>query len=578
MNCENKSSKIPVRPLAALALFWGAMVLLGCGWGCDVHTPPTPHKRDLQKERRLRSLIPKADASVPQSKKSKKRTVKVPMKRDPRHLNPALAIGTWGYRVSMYTLFEPLVRRDPKTGKIVPCLAKSWTISPDARTYTFTLRKDVQWHDGRPVSAQDVRYSLTRVVAPRTPLGPFRDDVRNAYKRVDVPAPGKVRFVLRTANAFLLDHLAEYPVVPHHIFRRGMYPGSRGSQRPVGTGPFRFESRKKGSEIVLKANENYWGQVPSIERLKFVLVEDWGKALTLLKRGDLDILPDMIRQHYPSQLTQRVKTHFNKVHFKAPGFSYILWNTRHKILRDFRVRRAFTMLMDRKRLVKEVHHGLARQIAGPYWRTSGLGDPKLKPWPYDPIKARNLLDKAGWRDRDGDKIRDKENEPMRIVLMQPVGAHVLKDELKILSAEFGKSGIELVSVPTDWPMMKRRLSRGRFMAAALHWAGRPAEDFAPLFHSAGKKNFGVIANLMLDKLLIQLRVTRRRSERGARSARVEKILHSFQPATFLHGPVEVALVHKRLSNVTLGPDWFDFASMKVNTMAPKTSTPRDDGN
>ena len=232
---------------------------------------------------------------------------------------------------------------------------------------------------------------------------------------------------------------------------------------------------------------------------------------------------------------------------------------------------------DRKRLVKEVHHGLARQIAGPYWRPSGLGDPKLKPWPFDPIKARNLLDKAGWRDRDGDKIRDKDGEPMRIVLMQPVGAHVLKDELKILSAEFGKSGIELVSVPTDWPMMKRCLGRGRFMAAALHWAGRPAEDFSPLFHSAGKKNFGVIANLMLDKLLIQLRVTRRRSERGARSARVEKILHSFQPATFLHGPVEVALVHKRLSNVTLGPDWFDFASMVVKPFSPKTLPSSGDG-
>ncbi len=531
--------------------------------GCDIDVPQTPYQEEMNKERLLRSQIQKPDAAVPISKEKKARTVTVPMKRDPRHLNPALKIGTWGYRISMHNIFESLVKRDPKTGKIIPGLAGSWTISPDAKTYTFTLRPGVNWHDGKPFSAQDVRYSLSRVTDPRTPLGQFKEDFRPYYKRVDVVGPLEIRLVLGTANAFLLDHLVEYPMVPQHIFSRGMYPGSRGSQHPIGTGPFRFESRKKGSEIVLASNQNYWGTVPHIQVLRFRLVEDWGKALTDLKRGELDVLPQMIRQHYPEQITKRVKQNFNEVRFAAPGFSYILWNTRHGMLRDFRVRRAFTMLTDRERLVKEVHNGLARVIAGPFWRPSGLGDPKLKPWPYDPIEARNLLDKAGWRDRDGDKIRDKDEEPMRIVLMQPVGADVLKDELKILSAEFAKSGIELVSVPTDWPMMQRRLRSGRFMAAALKWEGRPAEDFSPLFHSTGKQNFGVIANLMLDRYLIRLRVTRKRSERQPRSAQIEQILHSYQPATFLHAPVSVALVHKRLSNVVLGPDWFNFAGIKV---------------
>ncbi len=555
---------------------FAALVML-LALGCDVAVPPTPYEEEMQQERRLRSMIEVADAAVPLSREEEARTVTVPIRSDPRHLNPALNIDTWGYRIAMHNIFESLVRRDPKTGKIIPGLASRWTISPDARTYTFTLRENVRWHDGRPFTAQDVRYSLTRVVDPKTPLGPFRDDLRPYYKRVDVPGPMEIRLVLGTANSFLLDHLAEYPIVPHHVFSKGMYPGSRGSQNPVGTGPFRFDSRKRGAEIVLTSNRSYWGPVPEIERLRFRLVEDWGKALTDLKRGELDILPEMIRQHYPDQITPRVKRDFNEVKFATPGFSYIIWNTRHPMLRDFRVRRAFTMLTDRKRLVKEVHNGLARTIAGPYWRPSGLGDPKLEPWPYDPIEARNLLDKAGWRDRTGDKLRDKDGEPMRIVLMQPIGADVLTDELKILSAEFAKSGVELVSVPTDWPMMQRRLQAGRFMAAALQWAGRPAEDFSPLFHSTGRMNFGVIANLMLDRLIIQLRVTRNRNERGPRSAQIERILHSYQPATFLHGPVHVALVHKRLSNVILGPDWFDFASMKVDVVVPDKEISQPDG-
>jgi peptide/nickel transport system substrate-binding protein len=539
--------------------------------GCDVKVPQTPHQKELREEQRLQSTLRRPDASVKKSPEEKQATVTVAMKRDPRHLNPALKIGRWGYRVSMYNIFEPLIRRNPKSWKLEPCLATRWSVSPDGRTYTFTIREGAQWHDGRPLTAQDVRFSLTRVVDGRSPIGPFRKDIRNAYKRVDTVGPNEVRLVLRTANSFLLDHLAEYPILPKHIFSRGVFIGSRGSKRPVGTGPYRFESRKRGKEIVLSVNKSYWGKVPDIRRIRFQLVEDWGKALTYLKRGELDILPDMIRQHYPSQLTPRVRQSFREVSFNAPGFSYILWNTRHPTLRDFRVRRAFTMLMDRERLIEEVHHGLARVVAGPYWRPSGLGDPKLKPWPFDPIEARNLLDKAGWRDRDGDKLRDKDGEPMRIVLMQPVGSELLKDELKILSAEFAKSGIELVRVPTDWPMMKRRLQRGRFMAAALTWSGRPAEDFSPLFHSAGAKNFGVIANLMLDRLLIRLRVTRNRAKRAPKSASIEQVLHSYQPCTFLHAPVRVSLVHRRLKNVHLGPDWFDFSSIKITPTDEKSA-------
>ncbi|MCD6499935.1 MAG: hypothetical protein J7M25_16700 [Deltaproteobacteria bacterium] len=551
--------------IVALPLLVGASAF----WttGCSVDVPSTPHQKELNRERQLQSLIVKPDAAVPKSPKQVAHTVVVAMNREPRHLNPALKIGSWGYRVSMYTIYEPLIRRNPKTGVIEPWLASHWTISGDGRIYTFNIRKGVRWHDGRPLTAQDVWFSLSRVTDPRVPLGPFRMDVRDSLQRVDMPDPWTVRITLRTPNAFLLDHLTEYPIVSYTVFRKGMRPSSRGSRHPVGTGPFRFDSWKRADHIDLVRNESYWGRVPDIWTLRFRLIEDESKALIFLKRGEIDILPSMIAAHYPSQVSQRVRDHFQIVRFDAPGFAYILWNTRNRILSDFRVRRAMTILMDRKRLIKEVHHGLARLIVGPYWRPGGMGDPKLKPWPYDPIQARNLLDSAGWRDRNGDHIRDKDGVPMRIILLAPVQAPVLKAELAILSAKFAKSGIDLVYVPTDWPMMKRMLKRGRFMAAALQWAGRPAEDFSPLFHSAGRDNFGIITNLMLDQLLIRLRTTRKRARRGAISAKIEQILHSYQPVTFIHAPVVVALVHRRLKNVVLGPDWFDFGSMKVT--APK---------
>ncbi len=532
---------------------------------CSVDVPPTPHKKELAEERRLSTQFPEPDAAVVLSRKQRAHQVVVAMYAQPRHLNPALRIGTWGYRVAMHTVYESLVRRNPKTMKIEPCLATHWTVSPDGRTYTFTIRRGVRWHDGKMLTAQDVWFSLSRVLAPKVPIGTFRDDIRDALQRVDIPGPWTVRVVLRTPNGFLLDSLTEYPILPRHLFSRGMGRSTLASRRPVGTGPFRFSSWKKSDHIDLVRNQSYWGPVADIQVLRFKLVEDRAKALTLLKRGEIDVLPDMIREHYPDQITPRVREAFRVLKFAVPGFSYIIWNTRHKMLSDFRVRRALTMLIDRKRLVKDVHHGLARLIAGPYWRPAGLGDPTLKPWPYDPVEARNLLDSAGWRDRDGDKIRDKNGVPMRIVLLAPVHAPILNDEMKVMTAEFARSGIALVAVPTDWPMMKRMLRAGRFTAAALEWVGRPAEDLSKLFHSSGKSNFGVITNLLLDQLLIRLRTMRKPAKRRELSARIERILHSYQPVTFLHAPVHVALAHKRLTGLIWGPEWFNFSQVRVQS-------------
>ncbi len=548
--------------LAAWLLAWG----LTLHWaGCDVDRPATPHQKELAQEKRLSAEVPEADAAIPLSAKEKAHIVVVAMYDRPRHLNPALRIGTWGYRVAMDNVYEPLVRRNPKTMRVEPWLATHWTVSPDGRTYTFTIRQGVRWHDGKQLTARDVWFSLNRVLVPKVPIGTFRTDIRDALQRVDIPGPWTVRVVLRTPNGFFLDSLTEYPILPQHLFAKGMSPSSPASRRPVGTGPFRFSEWKKSDHIDLVRNQSYWGPVPDIHKIRFKLVEDRAKALTLLKRGDIDILPDMIREHYPDQVTPRVRELFNVLKFAAPGFSYIIWNTRNKMLSDFRVRRALTMLMDRKRLVTEVHHGLARLIAGPYWRPAGLGDPKLEPWPYDPVEARNLLDSAGWRDRDGDKIRDKNGVPMRIVLLAPVRAPVLTDEMKVMTAEFAKSGVALVAVPTDWPMMKRMLRAGRFTAAALQWVGRPAEDLSRLFHSSGKDNFGVITNLLLDQLLIRLRTVRKPARRAALSAKIERILHSYQPVTFLHAPVSVALAHKRLEGLRLGPGWFNFAQVRIKT-------------
>lgn len=560
--------RVPVRlgplPGAGIGLVaaWAALLV---GAACDLPQEPTPFKKE-QAARRLAAReraqvrpdagAPDAGAAASQIPPSdRRRTLIIAMDQEPRHLNPLLKISTWGYRVSMYNVYEPLLRRDPKTHQVRPHLATSWSVSPDGKVYRFVLRSDVRWHDGQPFTSRDVWYTLSRIHDRGTPMGAFRAALINDFHQVDPLSPHEVRITLAQPNSYLLDRLCEVPILPYHLMGRSVRPGSRLSKHPVGTGPFVFQKWIRSKEIRLVRNPRYWGRVPALQAVVFRWLRSPAKALVELKRGKIDVLPEVVRQHYPDQFTAWARRRVRQVWFDPPGFEMILWNTRLPLLRDFRVRRALTMLIDRKRILKEVYHGLARPVVGPFWHPAGLGDPKLSPWPFDPVRARNLLDSAGWRDRDGDKIRDLNGRPLRLVLLRPVTSLVMDDELKVMVAEFRKSGVDLEPVQTAWSQMRRLLRTGRFQAAALRWRGRPAEDLSPLFHSSGKLNYGRAGSLVLDRLLAAMRHalgTRRRAEY---SARIERALWAQQAFTFLHGPRVLMLVSRRFSHVVVSSEW-----------------------
>ncbi len=538
---------------------------------CDVMRDKTPFKKDLEQRRqRQRELalgdggvVKKPDVKPPPPAAPRDKVVVIAMDREPKHLNPLLRISTWGYRIAMFNIYEPLLRRDPKTHQPVPNLATSWTVSPDGKVYRFTLRSDVRWHDGAKFTSRDVWYTLGRIHDRHTPMHPFRDDLINEFHQVDPLSPTEVRITLARPNSYLLDHLCEVPILPYHRLGRSVTRGSRISRHPVGTGPFKFARWVRSKEIRLVRNRQYWGGVPEVQQVVFRWIPDPAKALTDLKRGVVDILPQVARQHYPDQLTAWARRRFRRVWFSPPGFDMIPWNTRNPILSDFRVRRAFTMLIDRPRIIKEVYRGLARPVVGPFWHPAGLGDPKLEPWPYDPVRARNLLDNAGWRDRDGDKVRDLNEQAMRVVLLRPVTSTVMDDELKVMVAEFKRSGVELEPVQTDWRRMLRLLRTGKFTAAALTWRGRPAEDLSPLLHSAGKKNYGYMGSLTIDRLLGNMRTALSRKRRAEYSRRLERALWAQQAITFLHAPRVLMLVHRRLDHIILSSEWLNLAKIHI---------------
>ncbi|MDY0001905.1 MAG: ABC transporter substrate-binding protein [Polyangia bacterium] len=548
---------------------WAALAALLCG-SCDVPREKTPHQRELEAERERRRQASLADAAVGRADDEAARpaipraeTLVVAIDEEPDHLNPLLRISTWGRRIALYNVFETLLRRDPETHQLRPHLATSWTVSADGKVYRFTLRKDVRWHDGQELTSRDVWYSLGRIHDPQTPMEPFRSDLINELHQVDPLTPQEVRITLARPNSYLLDHLCEVPILPYHLSGRTINTSHPLSRKPVGTGPFRFQSWTKAKEIRLARNERYWGTVPAVGEVVFRLIPDPAKALTDLKRGVVDLLPEVYRQHYPDQLTAWARRRFQEVWFSPPGFRMILWNTRNPMLSDFRVRRAFTMLINRPRIIKEVYRELAVPRVGPFWHPAGLGDPSVEPWPFDPVRARNLLDNAGWRDRDGDKIRDLDDRALRITLLRPVTSTVMDDELKVITAEFKQSGVELEPVQTDWRRMQQLLKSGKFMAAAIAWSGRPAEDLSILFHSAGSQNYGKSGSLATDRLLSDMRNALSSRRRAEYSKALERALWASQAVTFLHGPKILGLLHRRFEGVVMSSEWLHLERLRI---------------
>jgi peptide/nickel transport system substrate-binding protein len=543
--------------------------------GCK-QPPPTPYKAS---QKTLKSELKRFERSfsikqTPRPKVDKSKTIIVAVPYLPSHLNPYIPIEKWGYQISMHQIYEGLIGRDPKTGKLIPSLATSWNMEPSGKVYRFWLRKGVRWQDGRPLSVEDVVFSFSLLTIPKIKKSTFIKDINWSLMRIDKIGSRGVRIVLQHPNAYFLEHLPELPILPAHLFYKGVSSRTRTSKFPVGTGPYRLHQWVKDKSIILERNEFYWGSTPEIERVEFRKISDPAKAFVGIRRREIDLLPAISPVHYPIQVTENIKKDYKLYKFIPPNFSYLLWNTRNKVLSDFRVRRALSMLINRKGIIDKVYRGLAIPCKGPFWRPGGLGDPKITPPPYDPAKAKILLSQVGWEDHDGDGIRDKQGRPMRLIVLLPVGANRENRVLETIKNDFFKAGIELIIVPTDWKLLGKHLKSRKFSAAYLTWAGRPYEDFSPIFHSAGRNNYSVIYSIFIDRLLSKMRRQTEFSAMFELSKLLENNLRSNPPMTFLFRPIIMSVLHKRFSNIS--PTWegFQFANFKLKKKQNKPIKPK----
>jgi oligopeptide transport system substrate-binding protein len=428
-----------------------------------------------------------------------------PLGGDPATLDPARISDIYGLSVAQQ-LFDGLVQFD-QTLTITPALAQFWKASRDGLTWTFTLRKGVKFHHGREVTAEDVAYSLTRILDPAVKSGSadlfasikgaqeFREGKAKQVSGVTVLDRYTVQVVLTEALVPFVSVLAvgHAKIVPKEVVEQ---QGEAFGAHPIGTGPFKFVRWERAKEIVLVANPDYFDGPPKLSRVLYRIFrgEELDAMYEQFERGNLEDTP------IPTQEYRRVLTTAHYIHVKRPMFSVRFYglNTRIKPLDDRRVRQALIYAIDREALVAEVYrdrHILARGILPPGMMSF---DPKLKGYVYDPRRARELLAQAGYPGGRG---------LPPIPIWSSVRHEKLLQEHEQIKKYLAAVGIQAeFHYETNWPSFSARLAQGQFPIFLYAWSAdvpHPDNFLFKLFYSRSPRNFTGYSNQTVDDLLFQ---------------------------------------------------------------------------
>lgn len=484
---------------------------------------------------------------------------------NPPNLNPVLSTEEMAINVEG-NIFESLLDMDYDTFELTPLLADRWEASADRLTFTYWLRKDVRWHDGKPFTADDVVYTFKAIKDPKVDAARLRGYLKD-IKSIEKLDDYTVRFVYSRLYFKAPQIIGSVNIIPKHIFDDGTdFNTHKMSRVPIGTGSYKFDYWQGGQKIVLSKFDGYWGKHPAVKGIVFKIIADSTASFAMLKKAAVD-QGNLTAIQWARQLNERpFKEYFNKYHYYLPNYSYINWNNRRPYFSDRRVRIALTMLIDRQRILEKLLLGEGEVVSGPFYKFGLNYDQSIKPYPYDPQAARELLSEAGWIDHDGDGILDKDGEPFKFTLLTAAGSAFARTMGIFLKDEFSRVGISMEVVQTEWAFFLNKLAKRDFDASISAFGIGFFEDAYSIFHSSTAEsgfNYAGFMNAKADKILEDARQEFDAKKRVKLYKQLHMILHEEQPCSFLFTfPTRVVLA-KRFSNIVVHKAGLKFIDWKI---------------
>ncbi|MEE8224445.1 MAG: ABC transporter substrate-binding protein, partial [candidate division NC10 bacterium] len=460
-----------------------------------------------------------------------------PVSLDPRVATDALSLHVDGL------LFNGLVRADANF-RIVPDLAERWE-QPDERTYVFHLRRGVRFHHGRELTAEDVRFTFESLKT----VGSAHAAVLEEIREIQVLDRQRVAFHLKRPFAPILYHLT-IGIVPSDLARQEGF-----GQNPVGTGPFRFKRWVQNEWVEVEAFPDYFGGKPKIGRLRFRIIPEATIRFLELKKGTIDVLLASLPPEIFPLVVALPGVEVAKV--PSSNYTYVGFNLEDPILSNLRVRRAIAHAIDREGMMTYLLRGQAIPATGLLSPQHWAYESHVETFPFDPEKARRLLDEAGYpmkgRARFTLTFKATTNEISRTIA-------------EAIQYQLSQVGIALEIRSYEFGTFYKDIKSGNFQLYILTWVGITSPDFYHyIFHSDSwpprGANRGRYQNAEVDRLLLAVRRTSDLKERMALYSRVQRILAKELPYVSLWHEIRLTAYTSRVRGFSPMPGG-DFTPLK----------------
>jgi peptide/nickel transport system substrate-binding protein len=463
---------------------------------------------------------------------------------DATFLNPILAQDAASSEVNSF-VFNGLIKYNRNLDGFVGDLAESWDVKVGPEpVITFFLRKGILWHDGKEFTAEDVKFTFDKIMDPKT--NTVRRSSYELVKKAEVLDPYTFRVTYKQPFSPGLESWG-IGMIPKHLLAKENINTASFNRKPVGTGPFRFVEWVSDEKIILEANPRYFEGRPGLDGIIFRIIPE--AAL-----DEMEILARQVDYSgiYPFEFRRMNQVSFFETYTQPMlGYTYIGYNLDNPLFQDRRVRWALAYAINREAIVQYVLDGLGMVATGPFPNGLWYWNPHVKPIPYDPEKARQLLAEAGWKHRNVEGILERDGKPFRFTLITNSGNDTRRDVAVLVQRQLRDIGIDVTLEFYEWSVfITDYIDTRHFDACVLGWSLSVDPDAYEIWDSSEiKKGFNFISyrNPEVDRLLVEGRREYNQEKRKKIYWRIHELIAEDQPYTFLFVPLDLSVLKKKFA-------------------------------
>lgn len=445
----------------------------------------------------------------------------------------------------------------------VPDLAEAWTWE-DATTVRFMLNPKARWHDGQPVTAQDVAFTFDV----------YRDSLVNASARplleqlASVTAADSHTVIFRFLRSYpeaFFDAVFQMWILPRHLLDsvpRSRFSSHPFGRNPIGSGPYRFVRWTTGESLELVGDSSYFLGRPGLRRVLWRFVPDMTAGVTQLVAGEADAASALVTPELMERL--RGAPQLSLTPYAASAYSYIGFNLRapghpanpHALFSDRELRRAITMTVDRDAVVRAVLGDLGEVPSGPFPPWLWIASDSVRPLPFDTVAAKRSLDDLGWRP-GADGVRVKDGRRLQFDLLVPTSSALRRRAAVIVQDQLKRLGIAMPITELDFNTFINRSQAGRFDAAFLSWASDPSpRSIRQTWSSAGigASNYQRYSNPAFNQFAARAVAAPDRASAAHLWHQAITTINADAPAIWIFVPRPVLAVHRRFTDTAVRPD------------------------